>query len=51
MLADPIGFYKMADFCRPEVASDVISSQNVGMVQPNIATKFEGSSLNRLGVI
>ena len=44
-------FYKMADCCRPEVASDVISGQKVGMVQANIVTKFEGPSSNRLGAI
>jgi len=44
-------FYKIADCCRPEVASDVISGQKVGMVQFNIVTKFEGPSSNRLGAI
>jgi len=41
-------FYKMADYCRPEVASDVISGQKVGMVQVNIVTKFGDPSSNRL---
>ena len=41
----------MADSCRPEVASDVISGQNVEMVQLYIVTKFEGPSSNRLGAI
>ena len=41
----------MADSCRPEVASDVISGQNVEMVQLYIVTKFEGPRSNRLGVI
>ena len=44
-------FYKMADCCRPEVASDVISGQKVGTIQVNIVTKFEGPSSNRLGAI
>ena len=43
--------YKMADCCRPEVDSDVISGQNVGTIQVNIVTKFEGPSSNRLGAI
>ena len=37
--------------CRPEVASDVISGQNVGMVQANIVTKLEDPSSTRLGAI
>jgi len=41
-------FYKMADYCRPEVASDVISGRKVGMVQVNIVTKFGDPSSNRL---
>jgi hypothetical protein len=41
----------MADCCRTEVASDVISGQKVGTVQVNMVTKFEGPSSNRLGVI
>ena len=41
----------MADSYRPEVASGIIASQNVEMVQLYIVTKFEGPSSNRLGVI
>lgn len=44
-------FYKMADCCRPEVDSDVISGQKVGTIQVNIVTKFEGPSSNRIGAI
>ena len=44
-------FYKMADCCRPEVDSDVISDQKVGTIQVNIVTKFEGPSSNRIGAI
>ena len=51
VLHDLVVFYKMADCCRPEVASDVISGQNVGTIQVNIVTKFEGPSSNRLGAI
>ena len=51
MQIGPVEFYKMADCSRPEVASDVISGQNVGTVQVNIVTKFEGPSSNRLGAI
>ena len=43
--------YKITDCCRSEVASDVISGQNVGTIQVNIVTKFEGPSSNRLGAI
>ena len=48
---DPMEFYKMADCCRPEVDSDVISGQKVGTIQVNIVTKFEGPSSNRIGAI
>ena len=41
----------MADCCRPEVDSDVISDQKVGTIQVNIVTKFEGPSSNRIGAI
>ena len=51
MQIGPVEFYKMADCSRPEVASDVISGQNVGTIQVNIVTKFEGPSSNRLGAI
>ena len=51
MLIGPIEFYKMADCCRSEVASDAISGQKVGTVQVNIVTKFEGPSSDRLGAI
>ena len=51
MQIDPMEFYKMADCCRPEVDSDVISDQKVGTIQVNIVTKFEGPSSNRLGAI
>ena len=51
MQIDPMECYKMADCCRPEVDSDVISGQNVGTIQVNIVTKFECPSSNRLGAI
>ena len=41
----------MADCRRPEVASDVISGQNVKGVQVDIVTKFGHPSSNRLQII
>ncbi len=51
VLHDLVVFYKMADCCRPEVASDVISGQKVGAIEVNIVTKFHDPSSNRLRVI
>ena len=41
-------FYKMADYCRPEVAGDVISGQRVSGVDVVPLTKFGDPSSNRL---
>ena len=51
VLQDLVVFYKMADSCRPEVASDVISGQKVEGIEVNIVTKFHDPSSNRLRVI
>ena len=51
VLHDLVVFYKMADCCRPEVASDVISGQKVGAIEVNNLTKFHDPSSNRLRVI
>ena len=44
-------FYKMANFCRLEVATNVISGQKVEAIEVNNLTKFEDPSSNRLRVI
>ena len=41
-------FYKMADYCRPEVAGDVISGQRAYGVEIVPLAKFVDPSLNRL---
>ena len=51
VLQDLVVFYKMADSCRPEIVSDVISSQKVKSIEVNLVTKFHGPSSNRLRVI
>ena len=51
VLQDLVVFYKMADSCRPEVVSDVISGQKVEGIEVNLVTKFHGPSSNRLRVI
>ena len=51
VLHDLVVFYKMADCCRPEVASDVISGQKVGAIEVSNLTKFDDPSSNRLRVI
>ena len=51
VLHDLVVFYKMADCCRPEVASDVISGQKVGAIEFNNLIKFHDPSSNRLRVI
>ena len=48
MLIDPVEIYKMADYCRPEVASDVMSYQKVEGVEVVLDTKFGDPSSNRL---
>ena len=50
MLTDPVEIYKMADWCQPEVARDVISGQNVGIVHDNSVMKFEGPNSDCLRV-
>ena len=51
VLQDLVVFYKMADSCRPEVVSDVISGQKVEGIEVNLVTKFHDPSSNRLRVI
>ena len=51
VLLDLVIFYKRADSCRTEVASDVISSPKVEGIEVNIVTTFHGPSSNRLRVI
>ena len=48
VLHDLVVFYKMADCCRPEAASDVISVEKVGAIEVNIVTKFHDPNSNRL---
>ncbi len=40
--------YKMADCCRPEAASDVISDQKMEGIEVKIVTKIDDPSSNRL---
>ena len=51
MLHDLVVFYKMVDCCLPEVASDTISGQKVGVIEINNLTKFHDPSSNCLRVI
>ena len=44
-------FYKMAAYCRPEVAGDVISGQRAYGVEVVTLTKFGDPSSNRLVTI
>ena len=48
MLFSQVVFYKMADYCRPEVAGDVISGQKASGVEVVPLTKFGDPSSNRL---
>ena len=41
-------FYKMADYCRPEVDTNVMSYQKVEGVEVVLDTKFGDPSSNRL---
>ena len=51
VLFDRVVFYKMADYCRTEVAGDVISGQRAPRVEVVPLTKFGDPSSNRLPVI
>ena len=51
VLHDLVVFYKMADCCRPEVASDTISGQKVGVIEAYNLTKFHDPSSHCLRVI
>ena len=48
MLFDRVDFYKMADYCRPEVVGDVISDQRARWVEVAPLIKFDDPSSNRL---
>ena len=43
VLIAPIEFYKMADCCRPKVASDVISGQKEGLSR--MATEYASHAI------
>ena len=51
MLFDKVVFYKMAAYCRPDVAGDVISGQRAFGVEVVPLTKFGDSKLSRFCVI
>ena len=51
MLFDQVVFYKMAAYCRPEVAGDVISGQIAFGVEVVPLTKLGDPSSNRLVTI
>ena len=44
---DRAKFYKMADYCRPEVDTDIMSYQRVEAVEVVLETKFGDPSSNR----
>jgi hypothetical protein len=44
-------FYKMTDYCRPEVDTDVMSYQMIEGIEVVLETKFDCPSSNRLGAI
>ena len=47
VLFDQVVFYKMAAYCRPEVAGDVISDPRAIGVEVVVLTKFRDPSSNR----
>ena len=51
MLFDYVVLYKMAAYCRPEVAGDVISGQRACGAEVVPLTKFGDRSSNRLATI
>ena len=51
VLFDQVVFYKMADYCRPEVADDVISGQIAFGIEVVPLTKFGDFTLSRLVTI
>ena len=51
VLFDQVVFCKMAAYCRPEVAGDVISGQSAFGVEVVALTKFGDPSSNRLTTI
>ena len=48
---DQVAFYKMADYCRLDVAGDVISGQRAFGVEVVLLTNFGDPSSNRLATI
>ena len=48
VLHDLVVLYKMADCCRPEAVSDVISDQKTEGIEFNIVTKFHDPTSNVL---
>ena len=48
VLFDQVVFYKMADYCRPEVDGEVISGQRACGVEVDPLTKFGDPNSNRL---
>ena len=51
VLFDQVVFYKMADYCRPEVGDDVISGQIAFGIEVVPLTKFGDFTLSRLVTI
>ena len=51
VLFDQVAFYRMADYCRPEVAGDVIVDQRAFGVEVVPLTKFGDSTSSRSCVI
>ena len=51
VLFDQVVFYKMASYCRPKVAGDLISGQRAFGVEVVPLTKFGDPSSNRLATI